>query len=262
MDAGNHRIRTIEADTIRTVAGNGTDGYSGDGGPATDASLNGPIAVYVDHDGHLFIADTQNNRIRKVDVSSGVITTFAGDGTGAFSSDGVPATESSLNEPSGVSGDQNGNVYIADCQNHRIRIVGPAGTIATFAGDGVPSSSGDGGPASSARLNSPESIYTATSGDLYIVDRLNHRIRKVENSGTITAVIGEAGRGLVGDGGFASDAKFEFPAGVSVDETENLFVADKSGSTVPEWFRLWPGAVLQELTRGDFSGMVLGRPKP
>ncbi len=205
MDAGNHRIRTIEADTIRTVAGNGTDGYSGDGGPATDASLNGPIAVYVDHDGHLFIADTQNNRIR---------------------------------------------------------IVGPAGTIATFAGDGVPSSSGDGGPASSARLNSPESIYTATSGDLYIVDRLNHRIRKVENSGTITAVIGEAGRGLAGDGGFASDAKFEFPAGVYVDETENLFVADKSGSTVPEWFRLWPGAVLQELTRGDFSGMVLGRPKP
>ena len=138
--------------TITTIAGSGPRGFSGDGGPATAARLNSPADVAVDGSGNLYIADTGNDRIRKVDTS-GTITTIAGSGASGFSGDGGPATAARLNSPADVAVDGSGNLYIADTGNDRIRKVDTSGTITTIAGSGASGFSGDGGPATAARLN-------------------------------------------------------------------------------------------------------------
>ncbi len=212
--------------SIVTVAGNGTFGYSGDGGPGTDASLADPSGVHVDGSGNLYIVDTNNRRIRKVDPS-GTITTVAGNGNSGYSGDGGPGTDASLADPSGVHVDGSGNLYIADTNNQRIRKVDPSGTITTVAGDGNSGFSGDGGPATDARLNFPSAVYVDGSGNLYIADRENHRIRKVDALGTITTVAGNGGFGSSGDGGAATAASLAFPSGVYVDGSGNLFIADR-----------------------------------
>ncbi len=208
-DLKNDRIRKVDASTgtITTVAGNGEHGYSGDGGPATEAMLASPIAVTSSADGDLYIADHRNSRIRKVDASTGTITTVAGTGEQDFSGDGGPATQAAIALPRDVALHADGSLYIADGANNRIRRVDPDGTISTVAGTGKTNFSGDGGPVSKANLSMPYSIALDRDGNLYVVDTGNYRVRKIDKAtGIITTVAGNSSYGFSGDGGPATEA--------------------------------------------------------
>jgi Cep192 domain 4/NHL repeat len=233
-DTSNQRIRKVDlGGIITTVAGNGTYGFSGDGGPATSAELSSPFGVAVDSAGNLFIADLSNQRIRKVDIS-GNISTVAGNGTQGFSGDGGPATSASLWGPTGVAMDAAGNLYIADQSNNRIRKVDTSGNISTVAGNGTQGFSGDGGPAASTELYYPYGVAVDGAGNLYIADQANQRIRKVDTSGNISTVAGNGTYGFSGDGGPATSAWLASPAGVAVDGAGNLYFADFSNQRVRE----------------------------
>lgn len=216
---------------IDTVAGTGTRGFSGDGGSATDAEIHRPFGVAVDASGNLYIADTFNNRVRKVD-SQGIITTVAGTGTTGFSGDGSAATSAQLYQPVAVAVDGAGSLFIADLGNLRIRKVDTLGVITTVAGTGSPGYSGDGGPAIDANLNYPQDVSVDGSGNLYIADSSNHRVRKVDTLGDITTVAGTGVQGFSGDGGAATDAELNSPRGIEVDALGNLFIADSSNHRV------------------------------
>ena len=234
-DSYNHRIRRVDpSGTISTIAGTGEEGFSGDNGPAVRAALDFPRGVAADGAGNLYIADTWNHRIRRVDPS-GIITTIAGSGEtrsevgnlgGGFSGDGGPAVQAQLKNPRGVAVDGTGNLYIADSNNHRIRRVDPSGTISTIAGIGGPGFGGDNVPAVSARLDSPEGVAVDSAGNLYIADGDNHRIRRVDPSGTITTIAGTGKPGFSGDKGPAVRARLFLPQGLAVDAAGNLYVAD------------------------------------
>jgi uncharacterized protein (TIGR03437 family) len=233
-DTHNSRIRKVSpAGTITTVAGNGTYGFSGDGGPATGASLHEPYGVAVDAAGNIYVADTRNSRIRKVSPA-GVITTVAGNGTYGFSGDGGPATGASLVYPYGVAVDAAGNIYVADSDNRRIRKVSPTGIITTVAGSGTYGSSGDGGPATGASLNQPCGVAVDAAGNIYVADTYNSRIRKVSPAGIITAVAGNGIDGFSGDGGPATGASLCYPFAVAVDAAGNIYVADTSNDRIRE----------------------------
>jgi uncharacterized protein (TIGR03437 family) len=220
-DSWNGRIRKVSNGVITTVAGNGIYGYGGDNGSAASAQLNDPQGVAVDAAGNLYIADTYNNRIRK--VSNGVIVTVAGTGTQGYSGDNGPAISAELGFPYGVAVDAAGNLYIADFGNNRIRKVSN-GVITTVAGNGTYGYSGDNGPATSAQLNYPEGVAVDAAGNLYIADTSNNRIRKV-SKGVITTVAG-GGSVLLGDNGPATSAQLYNPIGVAVDSAGNLYIAD------------------------------------
>ncbi len=227
--ADNQRVRKVDASgTISTVAGNGTFGFSGDGGPATEAQL-GARDVFVDGSGNLYIADSDNNRIRKVDPS-GIISTVAGGGNPPFLGigDGAAATDARLNIPSGVYMDGSGNLYIADRSNHRIRKVDPSGIITTVAGNGTQGFSGDGGPGTEASLNNPSDVFGDGAGNLYIADLSNRRIRKVDTAGTISTVAG----GYIGDGGPATQASLISPQDLFLDSSGNIYIADKDNHRI------------------------------
>jgi YD repeat-containing protein len=229
-DTDNRCIRKVNTSgIITTVAGDGTYGYSGDGGPAAQAKLKRPFSVAVDASGNLYIADTYNYCIRKVDTG-GIITTVAGDGTYGYSGDGGPAAQAKLKRPLSVAVDASGNLYIADIYNNRVWKVDTSGIITTVAGDGTWGYSGDGGPAAQAKFWGPRGVAVDASGNLYIADRYNHCIRKVDTSGIITTVAGDGTSGCSGDGGPAAQAKFWSPRGVAVDASGNLYIAD-SGNT-------------------------------
>jgi uncharacterized protein (TIGR03437 family) len=230
-DLGNGRIRKISSGVITTVAGNGPGGFSGDNGPATSAQLSGPYATAVDSAGNLYIADRDNNRIRK--VSGGVITTVAGAGPtglnrGGFSGDNGPAANAQLNGPLGIAIDSAGDLYIADLGNERIRKVSN-GIITTFAGNGTQGFSGDNGPAASAQLYDPRAVAVDSTGKLYIVD--NSRIRMVSN-GVITTVAGNGIYGFSGDNGPAANAELNGPEGVALDSAGNLYIADTNNQRI------------------------------
>jgi len=230
-----NRIRKVSSGVITTVAGSGMfgmPGFSGDGGPATSASLYSPTSVAVDASGNLFIADNKNERIRKV-TASGIITTVAGSGPtcatppcGGLSGDGGPATSAQLNNPFSVAVDASGNLFIADVGNNLIRKVSASGIITTVAGSGSYGFSGDGGPATSASLNTPYGVAVDASGNLLISDTGNNRIRKVLASGIITTVAGNGTAGVTGDGGPAISAELKGPGGIAADAFGNLFIAD------------------------------------
>ncbi|MGR3317727.1 MAG: NHL domain-containing protein [Candidatus Anammoxibacter sp.] len=215
---------------ITTVAGNGGRGFSGDGGPATEAPLNFPDGVFLDSSGNIFIADNGNNRIRKVDGTTGIITTVAGNGESGFSGDGGPATEASLNFPDGVFLDSSGNIFIAEGGNNRIRKVdGTTGIISTVAGNGETGfSGGDGVPAIEAALFSPTGVFLDSSGNIFIADGGNNgRIRKVDAAtGIISTVVGDGTPTIISDGGDATEALLIDPRGVFVDSSGNIFIAD------------------------------------
>ncbi len=178
-DSFHHRVLALDASgAVRTVAGNGTEGYSGDDGSAAQAQLDEPSALVFDVSGNLYIADAGNHAVRKVDTA-GLITTVAGTGKAGFSGDGGAAVRAELHTPRGITLDGDGNLYIADTRNHRVRRVGPDGVITTLAGAGVAGFCGDGGPAAEACLNQPWSVLLDGSGNLYVADTLNHRVRKV-----------------------------------------------------------------------------------
>jgi len=227
-DSNNQRIRRVDAGTglISTVAGDGGYGYNGDGGSATAASLASPAGVAVDGAGNLFIADQGNQRIRRVDAGTGLISTVAGNGNYGYNGDGGSATAASLANPTGVAVDGAGNLYIADYGNQRIRKVDALGTISTVAGNGIAGSSGDGGAATAASLAYPTGVAVDGAGNLFIVDQGNQRIRKVDALGTISTVVGNGTTGYSGDGGAATAASLRYPTGVAVDGAGNLFIVD------------------------------------
>jgi sugar lactone lactonase YvrE len=225
-DTGNQRIREVSTNgIITTVAGNGTEGYSGNGGAATNASLYYPDGVAADASGNLFIADNLNSCIRKVNTN-GIITTVAGNGTWGYSGDGGAATNAQLHFPYGVAVDASGNLFIADTSNHRIRMVSTNGIITTVAGNGTGGYSGDGGAATNANLHAPYRVAVDTSGNLFIADYFNSRVRRVSTNGIITTVAGNGTWGYSGDGGAATNANLADPVGVAVDASGNLFIAD------------------------------------
>jgi len=225
-DCDNKRIRKVSpSGLISTVVGNGNYGFSGDGGPATAASLRIPWSVAVDGSGNLFIADVLANRIRRVSASTGVITTIAGNGGWGLAGDGGLATSASLNYPYAVTVDASGNLFIADTYNHAIRKVSPNGVITRVAGNGTAGFSGDGGPATSAQLNSPDAVAVDASGNLFIADSQNYRIRKVSANGVITTVAGNGSTVVSGDGAPATSAGIGPAAGIVVDPSGNLFIA-------------------------------------
>ena len=231
-DSSNNRIRKVDSTgTITTIAGTGTSGFSGDGGAAVQAQFNFPTGVAVDGAGNLYIADTSNQRIRKVD-STGTIITIAGTGTSGFSGDGGDAVQAQFNFPYGVAVDSAGNLYIADSSNQRIRKIDSTGTITTMAGTGTSGFSGDGGDAVQAQLNYPNGVAVDSAGNLYIADRNNQRIRKIDSTGTITTMAGTGEGDFGGDGGPAIQAQLSFPVGVAVDSAGNLYIADTSNQRV------------------------------
>ena len=224
-------IRRVEAQSgiITTIAGNGTRGYAGDNGPATSASLNSPYGVSVDAVGNFFIADAENNVIRRVDAVTGVITTVAGNFArgDAFSGDGGPATAASLNGPHAIAVDSAGNLFIADTGNFCVRRVDvTTQSITTVAGQGrLSGDTGDGGPATSATLTAPEAVFLDGSGNLLISDQ--HRIRRVDAATQIvTTVVGSAMEGFAGDGGPATSAELDLPVGIASDRLGNLYFSD------------------------------------
>jgi sugar lactone lactonase YvrE len=217
---------------ITTVAGNGTNGYSGDGGAATNAELYYPNGVAVDTTGNLFIADSGSNRIRKVGANA-IITTVAGNGTNNYLGDGGMATNAELSDPYCVAVDATGNLFIADSGNNVIRKVGTNGIITTVAGNGAYDYSGDGCAATNAAFRYPTGVAVDLTGNLFIADQVNGVIRKVDTYGIITTVAGNGTNGyLLGDGGVATNAELFLPQDVAVDATGNLFIADYGNNLI------------------------------
>ena len=224
-------LSDLEAGYIYTIAGNGTQGYSGDGGKAVYAQLNKPLKVAVDNQGNYYIADQYGHRIRKVDTD-GNISTIAGNGKAVYSGDGGPAISAQLNYPTDVTVDGTGNLYIADSSSIRIRKVATDGNISTVAGNGSRGYSGDGGPAVSAQLKLPHGIAVDTKGNLYIADCDAHCIRKVDTDGNISTVAGNGTNGYSGDGGSATSAQLNVPYGVAVDLVGNVYIAEQQGHRI------------------------------
>ncbi len=220
-----------KSNIISVAAGNGAAGYSGDGGFATGAMLNFPQGTSVDPKGDLYIADLNNHRIRKVD-SMGIITTVAGNGTAGYGGDGGPATIAMLNNPRIGKIDNSGNIYVVDTNNHRIRKVDSKGIITTVAGNGTVGYGGDGSSAINANLSYPRDVAIDASGNLYIADHDNQRIRKVDSNGIIITVAGNGSAGYSGDGGAAIDAKLNNPEKIAVDGLGNLYIADITNNRI------------------------------
>jgi serine/threonine protein kinase, bacterial len=216
---------------MTTYVGTGSSGFSGDGGKATEARLNVPAGLAFDKRGNLYIADRSNNRIRKVDTR-GTITTIAGTGTPGFSGDGGPATQAQLNLPSGVALDGKGNIFISDRSNNRIRVIDSSGKIRTYAGSGKDGYKGDNGPALKASIDRPFGIALDKKGNLFIADRRNNRVRKVNKQGIITTVAGDGGFFMMGDNGPAYRASVAAPTGVAVDDQGTLYIADRGNNRI------------------------------
>ena len=224
-DAGNNRIRKIDlSGIITTIAGNGTPGYSGDGGLATMAEINYPSGIAIDSNGNIYIADYYNSCIRMV-TKSGIISTIAGNGSFAYTGDGGPAIDATLGYVNSVAVDRKNNVYISDGFNHCIRKVDSLGIINTIAGNGILGNNGDGGVATSAELYFPYGLRVDTFGNLFIADADNSNIREVNNVGIITTIAGNY-FGYGGDGSVAYTAEMNYPHGIAVSKNGNIYIAD------------------------------------
>ncbi|HSY77592.1 MAG TPA: PKD domain-containing protein, partial [Bacteroidia bacterium] len=240
-DYSNNRVRKITASTgiISTIAGSGSccgnpGVFSGDSGQATAATLYQPYSLAIDDSGNVYIADESNNRIRKITVSTGIITTVAGDSNGrGYSGDGGLAIHAELASPSGVALDDSGNIYIADEINNRIRkVTKSTGIITTIAGSGKYAYSGDGGLADTAGFRYPYSLTLDDSGNIYVSDMFDNCIRKITKVTGMISTIAGGTYGFSGDGGPATLAQFRYPAQVSLDKQGNIYVADQQNDCI------------------------------
>jgi len=216
---------------ITTIAGNGTQGFSGDGGPATAAITNFPSGIAIDNTGNIYFSEITNSVVRKI-ATDGTISTVAGMvGNFGFSGDGGQATAAELDFPQGVAVDANGNLYIADRDNNRIRKVDvTTGIITTVAGNGTAGDAGDGGQATAAELDSSQDMALDAVGNIYISDWLNNKIRKVDaNTGIITTIAGTGDSGFSGDGGAATAARLRSPSGITLDADDRIRKIDTNG---------------------------------
>lgn len=235
-DTFNHCVRRVDvrSGVITTVAGCGRKGYSGDGGPATSATLNEPYGLDLADDRYLYVVDRLNFCVRRVDLAEGTIATIAGTGQSGYSGDGGPGTKAMLREPNGIALDHKGKLYIADVRDQRVRVLDlNSGIIDTFCGTGRKEHTGDGGPYRQASLFGPRAVAVGPDGSVYICQREGHGIRKVDfNTSTIERVAGTGAKGYTGDGGPALEATFNGPKELDVDAAGNLYVADTENQVV------------------------------
>jgi uncharacterized protein (TIGR03437 family) len=231
-DLYNDRIRKVDTNgVITTFAGKFGGAFSGDNGPATEAGLFDVAGVAVDEKGAVYIADMDNFRIRKVDTT-GKITTVAGNGVYGYSGDNVTATQTALSSPAAVAVDAAGNIYIADLFNSRVRKVNTQNIITTFAGTGNAGNTGDNGPATQAKIDTPESVAVDRLGNVYIADSASNVVRRVDTGGVITTFAGTGQDGFSGDGGQAQKAKLSAPRGVVADASGNIYIADAGNDRI------------------------------
>jgi DNA-binding beta-propeller fold protein YncE len=236
-DTFNHRIRRVDGRTgvIATVAGNGTAGYGGDGGPALAASFNEPYGIAVARAGNIYVADRHNHCVRQIDTAAGVVTTLAGTGTAGFAGDGGRAADARLVEPNGLGLDPGERrLFIADVADHRVRVVDLVrGRIATFAGTGEAAHSGDGGPAASAGVFGTRAVKVAADGRVYILERQGSTLRAVDPATlVITTVAGTGERGYGGDGGPARAALFDAPKEFALVPGGDILVVDTENHAI------------------------------
>jgi sugar lactone lactonase YvrE len=225
------RVVVVTTDgNIHLFAGTGGSGCD-DNCLAVDAAIDRPFGITVDQDNNVYISSYDSSTIRKVN-SSGVISRIAGNGGAGYSGDGGPATDAQINSPQGLAVDSDGNIYVADTGNQRVRKIDSSGTISTFAGNGVTNFFGDNGPATSAGLDRPSAAVVDAAGNLYIADTFNHRVRKAAADGTITTLAGNGTPGFGGDNGPATDAMLNMPIGVAVDNAGNVYVTDSGNFRV------------------------------
>lgn len=235
-DYGNSRIRKITIGTgiITTIAGTATAGFNGDGISATSAQLNQPTSLKFDENGSLYFTDRGNQRVRKITTATGIITTVAGIGTIGYNGDGILATNAQLNYPNEVAFDTNGNLYISDWQNQRVRKIDKVtGIITTIAGTGVGGYNGENIPAIAAQINGPCGIIFDNAGNIYFADYVGHRIRKITiGTGLITTFAGTGTPGFSGDGAAANAAQLNSPAYISFDDAGNMYIGDSGNSRI------------------------------
>lgn len=238
-EIGNSTVREVVQSTglIQTVAGTGAQGYAGDGAAASSAVLNQPEGLAIDASGNLYVADTQNNVIRKIDATTGIINTIAGNLNAGFAGDGQLATAGQFNEPWGLFAAADGSLYIADYMNNRVRRIDPAGRLSTVAGNGTPEYTGDNMPASAAGLNHPVGVVLDAASDVFISDSENNVIRKINGATQIiTTLAGNSAAASAGDGtnADAAIAGLNKPYGLTVDGGGNIFIADRLGLAIRE----------------------------
>lgn len=231
-DFQNNVVRKVNAEgVITTIAGNGTEGYSGDGYKATAAQLHGPWGIAVDEAGNVYFSDKENHAIRKVNTA-GIITTIAGKGKAGYSGDKGLATAAMLDHPLGLAIDKAGNIYIADNSNTAVRKINTAGIITTFAGSFSTGYSGDGGLATNAKFKNIRYVACDGIGNVYISDTWNSVIRKVDAAGYISTVAGNHTSKYSGDGGAATNAGIYFPVGITATDDGTLFIADNHNHVI------------------------------
>ena len=234
-DTGNHAIRKVSADgTVTTVAGSGQRGYSGDGGPARQAELNEPYEIRFDRQGNFYFVERMNHVVRRVSVRGGTISTVAGTGKAGFSGDGGPATKAALNQPHSIQFDRQGDLYICDIRNHRVRKVEmKTGVISTFAGTGEQAATPDGARYSRAPLNGPRAIDFDRQGNLWLALREGNAVYKLDlKKETLQHMAGTGGAGFTGHGGPAKQATLSGPKGLSVGPDGNVYLADTESHTI------------------------------
>ncbi len=262
-DTFNHRIRRVDTQTgiITTCAGSGEAGYSGDGGPATRARLNEPYGIAIDKAANVYIADRHNHCVRRVDAGSGVITTFAGNGSTGVGGDGGPASRAGMVEPNGLAFDPaHRRLFIADVADHRVRVVDLAtGMISTFAGTGEAQHSGDGGPATAAGIHGARAVKAATDGTVYILERQGSTLRAVDpRTEVITTCAGTGARGYSGDDGPALTATFDAPKEFALDTGGDILIVDTENHAIRRIYA--SNGIVQTIAGGRKGGEGDGGP--
>ena len=234
VDRLNAAIRKIDAanGVITTVAGTGEKGYGGDGGPGTGAQMREPNDCYLDGRGRLLIADIQDQRIRRLDLESGIMNTFAGTGEKVRAGDGGPASEAAINGARAICGDAEGNIYICEREGHGLRKVDATGTVTTVAGTGDQGYAGDGGPAADAKFDGPKAVRCDGAGNIFVVDTENHAVRRIAAASGVIATVAGGRRGGGGDDGPATEAGLDRPHGCVIDAKGDIFIADSNNHRV------------------------------